>query len=480
MKTSSKEEKFADGVDVLVCKILIWKPTNPNMIDFMSPSEDKCLIIRECENIEINETYKKLINTASVKFPNGTVVQKTITAEQDEKNKDENKPVYVEVLDDGAVIEKRKNSFIAKPEHFEVGQRIRIYLGYYRDTGKIFDSETDRVMEMEQSLPQTPSFDGYIVKCSISTPIELKCENLASFLKKRNCPNNVEILNAKVNDFFDASKGYDFLKDTGIALSPDTAECDINIGKINLTSDLTVADVLTEWSKYKLYSFIRIGQDNKPYLKIGRSYFSTKTKESIVNTDKSAIPPVIQFNYHVAEDNLTCMHTDPRYLAVAAEGFKMEAGKQIKYSITLRLNPEWTGSNDTKHPKFQLMNETKLSPKSQRLGAVMKSKMKDKVDLNSYTVVPYTSNKIGITEDRLIEEAKAYFEGINLNGIEGTLTVFGDYGFESGEQVELLDTRHPEKNGWYLIDEVTTRFGVNGYRQVLKLPYCIAKPSKDE
>ena len=43
----------------------------------------------------------------------------------------------------------------------------------------------------------------------------------------------------------------------------------------------------------------------------------------------------------------------------------------------------------------------------------------------------------------------------------------------------LLDKREPEKQGWYLIEEINTKFGVNGFRQTLKLPYCIAKPEKE-
>jgi hypothetical protein len=67
-----------------------------------------------------------------------------------------------------------------------------------------------------------------------------------------------------------------------------------------------------------------------------------------------------------------------------------------------------------------------------------------------------------------------------MNGIEGTITVFGDYALQSGTKVELLDTREPEKNGWYLVEEVNTTFGQSGYRQTLKLPFCIAKPEKTD
>lgn len=36
---------------------------------------------------------------------------------------------------------------------------------------------------------------------------------------------------------------------------------------------------------------------------------------------------------------------------------------------------------------------------------------------------------------------------------------------ESGMKVVLLDKREPEKQGWYLIEEINTKFGVNGFRQ---------------
>ena len=42
-------------------------------------------------------------------------------------------------------------------------------------------------------------------------------------------------------------------------------------------------------------------------------------------------------------------------------------------------------------------------------------------------------------------------------------------------QVELIDHRNPSKNGVYLVEEVTTNFGVGGYRQQLSIPYKIKK-----
>lgn len=471
---SSPSVKYSDGVDILVCKILIWEPADKNVIETQDPAEDKCIVIHECTNIEITESYKKLIGTAVVQLPRGTIIKRTQTANDIEENG--TTTVYTERLNDGTIIEKRAGSSTAQPKDFKVGQRIRIYLGYYRDKGKVFENATEQRNEMEkEALNHVPNFDGYIVKCSASTPIEIRCENLASGLKRKSCRKIITPDNTTVNDMLKEGGKYDLLKGTGLKLHPDTSGCDINIGKIQLTEDLTVADVLTEWSKYKLYAFVRNNGDT-PSIKVGRSYFSTKTAESIVNNDKSSKGTLIQFDYHVAEDNLTMMNVDPKFLAVEAQSVTKD---HKFFRITLRINPDWTGQSDTTHKKYQYLNETKLSQKSMKLSAALKSNVKEKIDLSQYTVIPYMSSKIGISKDDLIKEAEAYFEGYNMNGVEGSITVFGDFHFESGEKVELLDVRQPEKNGWYLIEEVTTKFGITGYRQTLKLPYCIAKPEKD-
>ena len=55
------------------------------------------------------------------------------------------------------------------------------------------------------------------------------------------------------------------------------------------------------------------------------------------------------------------------------------------------------------------------------------------------------------------------------------MTVFGDFGLSPAVQVELIDYRNPSKNGVYLVEEVTTTFGVGGYRQQLGIPYRIRK-----
>ena len=98
-----------------------------------------------------------------------------------------------------------------------------------------------------------------------------------------------------------------------------------------------------------------------------------------------------------------------------------------------------------------------------------------KVDLSTYTIVPYMSPNMKIYSDKLVEETIEYFKNYNLNGITGSLTLFGDLALNTACQVEVIDNRNPSKNSVYLVEEVTTTFGVQGYRQLIKIPYKIKK-----
>ena len=83
------------------------------------------------------------------------------------------------------------------------------------------------------------------------------------------------------------------------------------------------------------------------------------------------------------------------------------------------------------------------------------------------------SPNMRINSDKLVEEAIEYFKGYNLNGITGSVTLFGDFGLPSAVQVELIDDRNPSKNGVYIVEEVKTTFSTKGYRQVIKIPYRV-------
>ena len=58
------EAIIVDGkecLDILCCKILIWE-ANSDVIEINDPDENKCLVIRECESIEIRNLLIQLLS----------------------------------------------------------------------------------------------------------------------------------------------------------------------------------------------------------------------------------------------------------------------------------------------------------------------------------------------------------------------------------------------------------------------------------
>lgn len=489
MAYNSEQPSF----QILICLIKIWTPKDKK--DPITVPDD-AMLISEVENIEIVESYKKLIGTASVRFPRGTVIRKTVTTfNADEAAKD--KALQATIDDAGVVEETRSSTSVAGVENFKIGQRIRIYLGYTDDPKiaalakvsgskkSIFnDSNTRSQYENSTYLAEKAMnimFDGYITKVSIDTPIELHCENLASALKQITCPKVTVKSQDTVNFLFAddcKEKGaLKLLKDTGISLHPALKEQKYSLGKINLEPDLTVADVLTEWTKYGVCAFVT-EYNGKPVVAIGRTYFSNAGKDSIVNVSGEPSEPIkVLFDYHVANNGLSLLSTDKKYLAVEAEGL----GKDDKFfHLTVLRNPSYDPSDPSSGDPYRIVNDSELSKKAMKRGArVLKNARNDKIDMKLYTKIPYHSRKIPCTKKELEEEAIKYFESYNMNGIEGSLTLFGDLHLHTATKIQLVDTRYPGKNGIYLVNEVHTTFGTGGYRQTITMPYCIKRDKQE-
>lgn len=483
------------GFHILISLIEIWKPK-----DKKKPNGDvdgEIMRICEVEEVEIDESFKKLISTASVRFPRGTIIRKTITNQTNEEAEDFKK-VSVQLSNSGVVEETRTSTSVASPSTFSVGQRIKIYLGYTTDpqvaemaktgnTGKSIYNDTATYDDYLAQFKHTGSdskkymslmFDGYITKVSLDTPIELECENLASFLRTITCP-KVKLKKCEVKDFLGEDGRYKFLKDTGLILHPDTASMDFDLGAVELSTDLTVADVLTEWSKYGLFCYVS-DYNGTPAIQIGRAYFSNPGKDSILNATTTPRPVQIQFDYHVANNGLGLTSSDKDFLAVGAKGIDSD-DKFI--NITILRNPQFDSSKpeSESNPAYRYVNETKLTKKAMKAGKrYLTDAPNDKVDMKLYTKIAFVSKTIPIDMKKLAEEAIKYLEGYNMTGIEGSLTLFGDLYIRTAQQVELIDRRYPGKNGVYLVEEVNTTFGTDGFRQRITLPYCIKRDGNNQ
>lgn len=434
------------SVDVLSCHIRIGDADADTPIKIKNPIE-----ITEVSEIEIHESYKKLIGTAKITLPKGSIYKSTVIGAITLEGIDASL-VTTEIMQDGVIIEKRAAQTAVNENTFKVGQRINIKLGY---NGVLKNM-----------------FDGYITAYNSDSNFQIDCENMAYKLKLKQAPKfETPIRGTKVNDLL--GEKYGLLKDTGFKLHVDTKKFDIEIGKVKVTDNFTVADILNEWSKYKVYCFLKYdsnSEDEMPSIAVGRPYSSSKNQP--VFPDEATGPYQIRFDYHVASNDLKVLKVDPKFLAVTGKALGVD---EKFFEVTIRLNPEYDPSSPSSK-EFQTINATQISKKTHKITGnttAEGAKTKTKVDLSTYTVVPYMSTRMGISSDELAEETIEYFRSYNLNGITGSVTIFGDFGLPTAVQIELVDDRNPSKNGIYLVDEVTTTFGTNGYRQKLSLPYKI-------
>ena len=519
-----------DRVAILVCRIKVWKPKDKKWFDI--PTGENCLVIREVESIEISNSYKELISKAVLHFPRGTIVEKIKkpnvfvpvdtgagdnTKKAEKLNKATQNGEYLEYSMQ-SVEESKKSSTQVKPKagialdgkqvdvgltnlnqhlnekslldqnDFTIGNRIEIYLGYAYS-----EDEFNSMQKDEDIVPQNMelAFTGFITGCSASTPLEIECENMAHVLTTINVPDIVEKGKMTIKDFLADDGKFHLLKDTGIKLASSVGDSTIEIAKFRISSNLTVADVLAEWSKYGISSFMENGANGTSLLRVGKVYYAGLGGSALPTKDKNYITynqesryNIIQFDWDVAKDNLSLLHTDKKYLAVRALGREAD-GKWIHLTVrrTDDSSNDWGVSEDDE--TWSIVNE-KTTKRKRKSGKVAEGttrpyakgttydKVKNKVDLSNYTVIPYISQTFPCTRATLIEEAKRYWSRYVPNGISGTLSIFGDVQVKPSDVIGLIDPRQPQKNGYYLVEAVNTTFGVNGFRKELKIPYKVA------
>lgn len=435
-----------NALNILCCQIKIGDADDKEPMRIKNP-----ILLTEVHDVEIHESYNKLISTAKVTFPKGTVFCNTLIGPATIEGKDASR-ITTEIMENGVIIEKRSSQSAIDKDTIKIGQRINIKIGYNGILKNMFD--------------------GYVTAYNSDSLFEVKCENMAYKLKLKQAPKFETPHSAKVNDVL--GEKYGLLKHTGFELHSETKRFDIDIGKIKVTDNFTVADILENWSKYKVYCFLKYDEDSlddMPRIAVGRPYSSSKAEPSFPDSENT-IPYKIYYNYHVAGSDLKVVKVDPQFLAVRAQAL---GGDEKFFEVTVRLNPDYDPTQPSSK-EFQVINATQISKKSHKITGNMTAtgaKTKTKVDLSTYTVVPYMSPNMRTNSDKLVKEAIEYFKNYNLNGVSGSITLFGDFGLSSAVQVELMDERNTSKNGIYIVEEVVTSFGIQGYRQKITLPYRI-------
>ena len=515
-----EHKAYEDKLAILVCQIKIWKANGTDW--FSIPSANQCLTIRECESIEISDSSKELINKATVRFPRGTVI--SLSSKKDKNVKSGNKENSTEKTnnlkdtnndgdvtststaqfsddgisttsmavnyDDKGLIDfnrSKTEKALLSPNDVAVGNRIEIRLGYAYS-----EIEFNKMNMADNDPNMNVAFTGFITAVSVDTPLELECTNMAHVLTAVSTPNISVKSTLFIKDFLDDDGKYHLLKGTGLSLSEASKNSTISVSGGSISNNLTIADVLTEWSKSGVLCIMETKSNGTAQLRVGLTYYAGKGGGKLPNNDKKYITynggnnsvMLIQFDWDVAQDKLSLKRNDKKYLAVEAQG-RTKDNQFFKFTIRKNPNSDDEGWMVDSDGQFQVINRRKVKDrkKMKYVDGTFSTKMieghlTDPVKLDKYNVIHYLSTKIGITEEELIEEAKQYWANYNPNGISGSLVIFGDLFIKPTDIVGLVDVRQPEKNGYYYVESVNTTFGINGYRRELKIPFKIASFSK--
>ena len=495
-----------DDIAILACQIKVWHVPDKRWFDI--PDYLACTCLYECESIEVTNTYMDNIGKCVLHIPRGTIVESgrirgkvltgNKTAQPSERDILEATAHGDAVIPDSATytsgittvsyqpyrddiglitLERTEDTHLADRNDFAIGNRIQIRCGY------IYGENAHRLDEIrhENNPPELKVvFTGIITSCSVDSPLEVECEDMGTLLKKKNCPKFTPGKNYYLSDFF--GDKIDVLDETGLAIDTQSYNFakGVNVGRVDLSTSTTVNDLLDKFRKEMgIVSYLLVNPvTGIPYLKLEKVYNSNDEKDAMEVSDTPSAVSVVRSDWDVASDNLDISWIDKEFLAIECHG-ELAEGK--KFGFTLRKKPDGVDKED----QFQIVNERK--PRLKKKGKKKKAPaghvvepVKDKVDLKEYVRVKYISKKRYTTEGELIKEAKDFWRRYSPNGISGTLTVFGDTFVRVGDVIGLVHKRQPEKNGYYRVESVSLKFGVDGYRRELKLPYRIAPLAVEE
>jgi hypothetical protein len=182
----------------------------------------------------------------------------------------------------------------------------------------------------------------------------------------------------------------------------------MSLGKFRI-SNATGAQVLEELRKtYGIYSFFR---DGKMYVGFAYTHQDTHYRKRIP----------LQFTPDVIEDNLT---------------YKSASDQRVKIHATSVLS----------HDNKQLTAEAG--------------------DGDGRVIPVFYYNKSQADLQHLANNLAATYK---VSGFEGSITTFGTPYVRHGDLVQLTDGAISERNGGYLVKQVTRQFGQNGFRQIVEI-----------
>lgn len=341
---------------------------------------------------------------------------------------------------------------------FAEGNIVRVFLGY---------DFQDKLM-----------FHGYVSEVSNTSPVKVKLED-GMYLLKQKYVNGVyknkddETKDVRLSDFID-----DILEGTGVELHPSVAETadQITFGKYFQAKQSTTARVLKDIQDRGLSVFFELGK-----LIIGRTYFdSSLTPHISTISNPNYEPPLVHNEFNVPEggNKLETTTMNKKRNMVTVQKY-VNSNRVIQLNVALDPRekedifiPVAIHDSSNKKDATKIANLTDWLVKNYNAS----------IDTDGYSQITATMDAVGgnvpkstdldsykSIVDEMFDYGKDMFWKYFDNGLGGTIDIFGDYGIQTAQSVDIFDPRNPEVNAEYLVTEVKTKWGFGGYRQTLKI-----------
>ena len=312
---------------------------------------------------------------------------------------------------------------------FMRGDKIRISLGYFYDP---MDG-TAEILEMDER------FVGYITKIKNKIPIEIECEDQMWKLKQIRVENKIW----PASTYTVQKMVQEMLAGTGIVVVDGVqGSIQTTIGDFR-TQNETVALVLDRLRRDGgLYSYFR-----------GRDLLRCS---GIVYYPQDRVENVFRFQENILSgDQLEYTRKEDLNIAVKAHSEFIEAPDDSKRNKD--------GSIKTKRKRLEVMVT--------KDGAL--SKEAEKSFQGDIITIPVIGAN---TLEELTRKAKEYLPKFYYTGFKGSFMTFGQPAVKHGDGAILQDRIIPERDGTYLVKQVSTTFGLGiGIKQKILLHLRIDK-----
>lgn len=132
---------------------------------------------------------------------------------------------------------------------------------------------------------------------------------------------------------------------------------------VGITDNLTVADIFSAWGRYRIYCFLKYGENSlgmMPVIAIDRPYLSAKSQPEFPQ-NTAAGPFQIRFDTHVATSIFKVLKTDHRFLTVQAKALGSDE-KFFEGVPESRPRPDGCrqqGVSDDKYPRKSAREPTR-------------------------------------------------------------------------------------------------------------------------